>query len=162
ALRRTRREDVRVCVVGDGTGRAELAREAGDELGRRVHLPGFVAADDVPDLLACFDVASLPQSVDRVGAFRYTTKLAEYLAAGLPVATGRLPLAYDLDGGWIWRLDGEAPWDDAYVASLAALMESVTPDDVAARRAPALEAARQFDLEEQRQRVKAFVEDLLA
>jgi hypothetical protein len=49
-------------------------------------------------------------SVDQVGSFRYTTKLSKYLAFGLPVITGQIPLAYDLDDGWIWRLAGDAPW----------------------------------------------------
>ena len=60
------------------------------------------------------DVASLPQSVDGVGSFRYTTKLSEYLAARLPVVTGEIPLAFDLDDGWMWRLPGDAPWEERY------------------------------------------------
>jgi hypothetical protein len=52
-----------------------------------------VARDAVPDYLAAFDVASLPQSCDQIGAFRYTTKLPEYLAAKLPIVTGELPVA---------------------------------------------------------------------
>ena len=50
----------------------------------------------MPNHLAAFDLASLPQSVDGVGSFRYTTKLSEYLAAGLPIVTGQIPAAYDL------------------------------------------------------------------
>ena len=43
------------------------------------------------EFLAAFDLASLPQSVDRVGSFRYSTKLSEYLAAGLPIVTSQIP-----------------------------------------------------------------------
>ena len=58
-----------------------------------------MAAEEVVDYLAAFDLASLPQSVDRVGSFRYSTKLCEYLAVGLPIITGQIPAAYDLDAG---------------------------------------------------------------
>ena len=110
AIRRVDRPDIRVLIVGDGEGLLRLRDLAhGDQ---RVILPGRVPRDELGGYLAAMDVASLPQSIDRVGSFRYTTKLSEYLAAGLPVITGRLPLAYDLDDGWLWRLAGRAPWDD--------------------------------------------------
>lgn len=85
---------------------------------------------DVPDYLAAMDVASLPQNVDGVGSFRYTTKLSEYLAAGLPVITGQIPLAYDVGGGWLWRLPGAALWDERYVSALADVMRRLTADVV--------------------------------
>ena len=61
----------------------------------------------MPDYLCAFDVGSLSQSVDPVGSFRYTTKLSEYLAVGLPVITGEAPVAYDLDEGYLWRVPGK-------------------------------------------------------
>jgi hypothetical protein len=97
-----------------------------------------------------------------VGAFRYTTKLSEYLAAGLPVVTGQLPLAYDLDEGWLWRLPGDAPWADEYVAALAQLMSTLGRDDLEARRALVPRALRDFDPDRQKRAVSAFVLDALA
>src|SRR5204863_4201797 len=95
-------------LVGDGSGRARLeARAAGLPAGRVV-FTGRVPQDELPAYYSAMDVGSLPQSVDRVGSFRYTTKLSEYLAFRLPVVTGHIPLAYDLDGGWLWRLPGAA------------------------------------------------------
>jgi len=41
--------------------------------------------------------------VDRTGGFRFTTKVSEYLDAGLPVVTSQIPMGYDLNGGWAWR-----------------------------------------------------------
>jgi glycosyltransferase involved in cell wall biosynthesis len=162
ALRACGRGDVRVLVVGGGDGRERLEREADGELGRRLILTGAVDRAAVPELLAAIDVASLPQSVDGVGSVRYTTKLSEYLAAGLPVVTGQIPLAYDLDGGWLWRLAGDAPWDPEYVAALAALMESLGGDELAARRQAVPRALPEFDADAQRRRATAFVTDLLA
>jgi glycosyl transferase family 1 len=157
ALRATTRQDLRILVVGDGDGRAELERAAGDELGGRVLLPGAVARERVLPMLCAMDAASLPQSLDEVGALRYTTKLSEYLAAGLPVLTGRLPLAYDLDDGWLWRLEGSAPWDPRYVAALAERLRTLDRPAlaVAADRVPTRLAL--FDFDRQQRSVHHFV-----
>ena len=40
--------------------------------------------EEVVPVMCAFDVASLPQSMDGVGMFRYTTKIAEELALRLP------------------------------------------------------------------------------
>jgi glycosyltransferase involved in cell wall biosynthesis len=160
ALREVDRPDLRVLIVGDGDGREELAEAAGRELGERLVLPGAVPRDRVGDFLAAIDVASLPQSVDGVGSFRYTTKISEYLAARLPVVTGQIPLGYDLDDGWLWRLPGEAPWDSRYIDALAALMGSLTRDEAAerARLVPANQPL--FDLARQQRQVSDFVTDI--
>ncbi len=158
----TRRPDVRVLVVGDGSGLSRLVDLAGDDLGTRVILPGRVPRERVPDYLAALDVASLPQSVDGVGSFRYTTKISEYLAAGLPVVTGEIPLAYDLDDGWLWRIRGDAPWDERYLAGLAELMASLSPEDVARRRELVPRDLGAFDLGRQQRQVAGFLADILA
>jgi hypothetical protein len=164
AIKRVQREDVVICVVGDGSGLAALQELAGEDLGRRVLLPGHVAAEEVADHLAAFDVASLPQSVDGVGSFRYTTKLSEYLAAGLPVLTSQIPAAYDLDEGGIWRLPGAAPWSETYVQALAELLEGLSGEEIARRRELIAGGRSQelFSLAAQRTRVCAFVEELLS
>lgn len=163
AVRRVGRADVAVCVVGDGSGLARLHEEAGEDLGRRVFLPGRVAPEQVPDWLAAFDLASLPQSVDRVGSFRYTTKLPEYLAAGLPVVSGQLPAAYDLDRGQFFRLPGATPWSEEYVSALAELLERVSHEELAQRRSiVAADEWPEFDRDAQLARVQAFMEDVLA
>jgi glycosyltransferase involved in cell wall biosynthesis len=160
---RAGRPDVFACIVGDGDGLERLRELAGAELGRRVLLPGRVAPERVPDFLSAFDLGSLSQSVDPVGSFRYTTKLSEYLAVGLPFVTAQTPLAYDLDEGYMWRLPGKAPWDPAYIDALTALLGSITREEVAQRRDAAARAdAALFDRGVQQRRMSAFVEDLLA
>lgn len=157
------REDMTVCIVGDGSGRERLEALAREHPGTRVVFVGRVEPEEVSDYLAAFDIASLSQSVDGVGAFRYTTKLSEYLAAGLPVITSEIPAAYDLDEGLFWRLPGAAPWDPRYIEALAELLRGVSANDVATRRTAASGAAlEQFDRRAQQRRVTAFVEDLLA
>ena len=159
AVRRTTRADLCVVVIGDGNGLSHLHDAAGDDA--RVILPGPVPADRVVETMRAFDVASLPQSCDGVGSFRYTTKISEYLAAGLPMVTGQIPLAYDFDTGWIWRLPGDAPWEDRYVAALAALMNNLTPADLAAKRGAVPASLAEFDRDAQVARATAFVRDIL-
>lgn len=162
ALRATNREDLRVLIVGDGSGRARLEELAGDDLGRRVLMPGRCAPEDVLNHLAAMDVGSLPQTVDAVGALRYTTKLSEYLTAGLPVVTGQLPLAYDLDDGWMWRMPGDAPWHPEYVAALASLMRTVSPEELTVHRARVPSGLALFDRAAQQRRVTDLVRDIIA
>ena len=162
ALLRTDRAELRVLVVGDGSGLERLRALAGEELDRRIVLPGRVPKEEVTSYLAAIDIASLPQSVDGVGSFRYTTKISEYLAAGLPVVTGQIPLAYDIDEGWIWRLPGEAPWDERYVKALAELMATVSGAEIERKRAAVPERDGRFDRERQQLQVGEFVADLLA
>jgi hypothetical protein len=106
------------------------------------------------------DVGCLPQSTDGVGSFRYSIKLPEYLACGLPIVTNEIPLSYDLDAGWLWRLPGNAPWDARFVQALAALMESLKPADIAARQA-AIRPLPEFERAQQVARVTSFIKDLL-
>jgi len=162
AVRRTSRADLIACIVGDGPGYEHLRELAGEELGGRILLPGAVAPELVADHLAAFDVASLPQSVDGVGAFRYTTKLSEYLAARVPIITGQIPAAYDLDTGYLWRLPGDAPWSEEYLDALARLLQSLSAAEVAERRRRIDELpAQTFDRDAQRERTVHFIGDIL-
>lgn len=163
AVRRLARRDVVALVVGDGPGRAHLEEMAGEDLGSRILLPGRVPAEEVADHLAALDLASLPQSVDGVGSFRYTTKLSEYLAASLPIVTGQIPAAYDLDNGCLWRLPGKAPWSQRYVDSLVDLLEGLDREELARRRdAAARHPGEPFDAAAQQRRACAFVREILA
>lgn len=161
AIRRTARPDVHVILIGDGEGLPRLKAEAGTELGVRVHVTGRVPREQLGRYFAAMDIGSLPQSVDGVGAFRYTTKLSEYLAAGLPVVTGQLPFAYDLGDDWLWRLPGDAPWSETYIDALSTLMAQLNAADLRDRRARVPRELPVFDEQLQRERVTAFLGDLL-
>jgi hypothetical protein len=161
AARLVRRPDVTFLVVGDGTGKGRLEARAAGLPPHRVVFTGRVPQADLPAYYAAMDAGSLPQSVDRVGGFRYTTKVSEYIAFGLPIVTGQIPLAYDLDDGGVWRLPGDAPWEPGYARALAGLVDRLTADEVAAKAA-ALSAARShFDPEVQTRRVTDFLNDLI-
>ena len=161
AFRQIKRLDAYALIVGDGSGLPFLKEAAGQENGNRVFFPGKVPQEEVPAYFSAMDVASLPQSVDKVGSFRYTTKLSEYLAAGLPVVTGQIPLAYDLDSGWLWRIPGNAPWDAVYLKALAELITALKRSEISECSCAALRAAPVFDRAQQVARVTAFIGDLL-
>jgi glycosyltransferase involved in cell wall biosynthesis len=160
ALRRTDGADVYVLVVGDGDGRARLEERAGPVSDRAV-FTGRVPREEVPACLAAMDVASLPQSTDGVGSFRYTTKISEYAASGLPIVTGQLPLAYDLGEDWMWRLPGDAPWDPLYIDAVARLMATAGPPEIAERRSKVPRDLDLFDADRQREAVGDFIRDVV-
>src|SRR4029077_20700372 len=93
---------------------------------------------------------------------RYTTKLSEYLAAELPIITSQVPLAYDLDEGYFWRLPGDAPWSPIYVDALAELLRTISRADVEERRRAVQRAPLGlFDGPAQQRRVGEFIADIL-
>jgi hypothetical protein len=151
------RDGLHVVIVGDGAGRRELEALRNGPAAERLHLTGKVPRADVPRYLAAMDAVTLPQSVDGVGSFRYTTKLSEYLAAGLPVVTNRIPLAYDLPGDWAFRLPGAAPWDAVFIDALARLMREVTAEELSHKRAETVKALPLFQLEPQVERFTQFL-----
>jgi hypothetical protein len=162
AAHRIHRTDVTFLLVGDGSGQVRLKDRARMLPKGRVIFAGRVPQDQLPAYYAAMDIGSLPQSVDQVGGFRYTTKLSEYLAFGLPVITGQIPLAYDLDDGWLWRLPGEAPWSEEYVAALARMIDGLEAHALAAKKDMVPMSAPEFDRDRQVARVTAFIGDLTA
>ncbi len=161
AARLLKRDDVSVVVVGGGSGLEPMQSLARDLPGGRVHLVGQVPAAEVPVYLSAIDVASLPQSLDGVGLFRYTTKVSEYIAMRLPTVTGAIPMAYDLGEGWMWRLPGETPWSQTYVQAMAKLMNQVTRDQIDDKAAAVPQSLALFDREAQTRAAGEFIADLL-
>jgi hypothetical protein len=162
AIRGVRRDDVAVVVIGDGSGIQHLRREAGADLNKRIFLPGRVPLDEVMENLCGFDVASLPQSTDGVGSFRYTTKISEYRGLNLPIVTTRIPAAYDLDLGHCWRLPGENPWDGRFVRALSKLMENLSRHELAHFNSHEGSGSdRVFEREAQVARASEFFQDIL-
>jgi glycosyltransferase involved in cell wall biosynthesis len=148
-----------VLVVGDGTGLSHLRAAAGTLLDKSILLPGRVRRQEVPGYLAAMDIGCIPQSVDRVGVFRYTTKVSEYMSAHLPFVTTQIPLAYDLDRGNLWRLPGSSPWDPRFINALTELMDTVDHDTISQKILCAGDLA-EFDREQQIRRVSAFLHEI--
>jgi Glycosyl transferases group 1 len=155
------RQDVCILVVGGGTGLDRLKAMAGDRINKTIFFTDMVPGDQVSKYLAAMDVASLPQSRDGVGNFRYTTKISEYAAAGLPIVTGRLPLAYDLDDGSIIRLPGHAPWSPEFVSAMGDLMNQMSPEKLQSQKSRVNRVRPEFDPAKQVERITKFINDLL-
>ncbi len=130
-------------------------------MGKEIFLPGNVPLEQVLDYMAAMDVASLPQSVDSVGSFRYTTKLSEYIAARLPVVTSQIPMAYDIGKDWVWRIPGTKPWSETYIDMLATLMETITDEEISIKKNAIPTQLSEFDQKQQVIRVTDFIMDIL-
>lgn len=161
ALVDVQRDDIHVLIVGDGDGLPKLQELGANEIGRRLTFAGRVRRDEVTPVLSAMDVGSLPQTMDGVGSFRYTTKISEYVVARLPTVTAQIPAAYDLNDGWMWRLPGDTPWGATYISAMTELMETITRDEIEARRRLIPPSIDVFDPNLQRRRVTAFVEEAL-
>lgn len=158
AMQSVEREDVTVIIVGDGSGMDHLER-----LNKKnnVVLTGRVARDEVPVYLAAMDAASLPQSVDQVGSFRYTTKVSEYLSLALPIITGTIPMAYDLDSRWFYKIYGDQPWSAQYINGLSKWISGVTQDELKERASSIPPFIPHFNKTEQVSKVTEFVQDII-
>jgi hypothetical protein len=150
-----------VLIVGDGTGLERLKALAGEQLGKRILMTGRVPRDQVRRYLAAMDVGSIPQSVDQVGSFRYTTKLPEYLGAGLMILTNQIPMAYDLSrAGTMIVLGGDFPWSEVFLNEIAEQMRTLRPQDLKVS-CLSNHAQNLFDRDDQIVRVSAFLRDIL-
>jgi glycosyltransferase involved in cell wall biosynthesis len=80
-------------LVGDGPERPTIERLS-QELGVRTRFTGLVAHEALPEALAAMDVGVVLARPDE--PFHYSPlKVAEYLAAGLPVVAPRVPELVD-------------------------------------------------------------------
>ncbi len=144
-------EGVTLLLVGDGPDRPRIEKMA-DDAGVTLVTTGTVPHADIPDLLAAMDVALVLGAQHHV--FHYSPlKLAEYLAAGLPVVVPDVPQIAS-------RLVDEA---DAMIIPLGDV-ESLARALVRVRDEPALRgrlssgariAARQWSWDRQIERILA-------
>jgi len=162
AVRDTKNPAVCVLIVGDGEGLDHLREIAGERLGQSIFLPGRVRREQIPEYLAAMDAVTLPQSVDNVGSFRYTTKISEYLSVGLPLITNQIPAAYDLDYGGVWRLPGWSPWDPRFIRALTSLMDQLDPDAIEQKRAAIPQRLPIFDRARQIEATAEFINEILS
>jgi len=125
--------DAKALLVGDGPERSALeARVRRDGLDGRVRFAGWIGHDGLPEHVAAFDIAVMPDSNE----YGSPMKIYEYMAMGKPVVAPRLgPLA---DG----IVDGETGilFDRRDAAGLRAALATLLQDD--ARRARMASKAR--------------------
>ncbi|HYL41197.1 MAG TPA: glycosyltransferase, partial [Candidatus Binatus sp.] len=115
-------------VYGRGDAEDELrARSAATGTHSRIQLHGRLPIERMPESLAAADVGVAPIAPSRFTRLSFSTKLLEYGAMGLPIATARLPLAERLLGDdAVWFFEAGDP------ASLASAIGAIV-DDAGAR-----------------------------
>lgn len=160
-LRYLRRDDVTVLIVGDGDGRSRLEARVPASLRHRIIFTGRVEEAEVVDLLNVMDIGFITQTLDALGRYRLTTKLAEYLAVGLPIAMSPIPGFFDYVYPAGWMLPEGHPADPAFHQQLAAWMEGLSREEVRQRAAQALPLAQRFNYDVLRPRFAAFMGELL-
>lgn len=162
ALRRMRRTDVSILIVGDGTGRERLQSRVPADLRSRAVFTGRLDEAGVVGAMNAADVGFVTQSLDGLGNYRLTTKLPEYLACGLPVAMSPTPGFYDYVREAGWALPPFHPASAEFHAGCAAWLDKLTVTEILARRAHARPLAEaRFDDRLLAARFGAFVDDLL-
>jgi len=161
-LQYVNRDDLSVLIVGDGDGRERIQARIPPAWADRVVFTGRVPEHEVVPALHAMDVGFITQTLDRLGNFRLTTKLPEYLAAGLPVAMSPIPGFYDYARDVGWSLPPHHPATDAFHRKCGAWANRLTREEIAVRRPKARQLAEQvFDYEVVRPRFTEFVHDLL-
>ena len=161
SLNRSRREDLSLLIVGDGTGRARLEQAVRPDRRGRVRFTGRIARDEVARVLPALDVAFNTQTLDGLGAFRLTAKLPEYLACGVPVAMSPVPGFYDYVREAGWALPARHPASAEFAHETASWLDGLDRDEIARKAACARAVAEErFDYERLSARFAAFVHDL--
>jgi glycosyltransferase involved in cell wall biosynthesis len=161
AIQMVERKDVHVVIAGDGDGLPVLQKESGQLLGKRIHFLGRIEPEKTLSFLGSLDFGTIPQSCDAVGASRYTTKVSEYVAAGLPILTNQIPMAYDLNIPGLTILPGENPWDPKFINTIAKLMNEGIRIEITKDQMTKFFKAGFFDRESQIKRVTKFISDIL-
>lgn len=162
ALKRLKRRDVSVLIVGDGSGRAILEQAVPEHLRSRVVFTGRLPESEVVNAMNAMDIGFITQTLDQLGSYRLTTKLPEYLACGLPVAMSPVPGFYDYAADAGWPLPPLHPAGLEFHARCAAWLEQLGWAEVHEKASHAREVAVQrFDYEAVGKKFGKFVEALL-
>lgn len=156
-----KRPDLSVLIVGDGNGREILESRVPRDKKERIHFTGRIAFKEVPQALHAADIGFITQTLDGLGNYRLTTKLPEYLAAGLGIAMSPIPGFYDYVSDAGWALPEAHPASPQFHQGCANLLDTLNKDDIAKKSAQAVNlAATRFDYEMLAQRFSHFVQDL--
>ncbi|MBE9029534.1 glycosyltransferase [filamentous cyanobacterium LEGE 11480] len=161
-LKKIQRQDISLLIVGDGTGQAYLERAIPASLKSRVVFTGRIPEDEVVNAMNAMDIGFVTQTLDRLGLYRLTTKLPEYLACGLGVAMSPIPGFYDYVNVAGWALPPYHPASETFHQHCADWLDQVTWEEIELLSQQALRiASDRFDYGVLRPRFQAFVHNLL-
>ncbi len=144
SLKRVQREDVAILIVGDGTGKSRLEAAIPEKLKSRVVLTGRVSKIEVVDTINAMDIGFVTQIPGKLGNYRLSTKLPEYLACGVPVAMSPIPGFFDYVGSAGWSLPNYHPASVEFHDRCAQWMEQLSWSDISQKAKHATETARKY------------------
>lgn len=161
-LKRLKRPDISLLIVGDGDGRGILESRLPATLRGRVVFTGRLPEAGVVGAMNAMDIGFITQTLDQLGNYRLTTKLPEYLACGLPVAMSPIPGFFDYAAEAGWALPALHPASATFHARCADWLDRLEAGEVAekAQKARSIACAR-FDYTELAPRFRRFVDSLL-
>lgn len=162
ALKRVKRTDMSLLIVGDGDGRAQLESRVPAELKERAIFTGRLPEDDVAVAMNAMDIGFITQTLDMLGSYRLTTKLPEYLACGLPVAMSPIPGFYDYVAESGWPLPPYHPASAEFHQRCAAWLDTLDRAEFGPKSAQArLQAEQRFGYEPLCKRFELFLEHMV-
>jgi Glycosyl transferases group 1 len=162
SLKRLKRTDVSMLIVGDGDGKSKLEAAIPEALRSRVIFTGRLSESEVVSVMNGMDIGFVTQTLDQLGSYRLTTKLPEYLACGLPIAMSPIPGFYDYVIPAGWALPPYHPASPEFHQHCADWLDRLTRDEVKERSSYAINIARRsFDYGKLSAKFCNFVHELL-
>ena len=143
-LKRLRREDVSMLIVGDGTGKSRLEQAIPEELRSRVILTGRVPQTEVVDTINAMDIGFVTQIMGKLGNYRLSTKLPEYLACGVPIAMSPVPGFYDYAATAGWPLPPYHPTSEQFYQNCALWIDRLSWEEIREKGQKAREIAQKY------------------
>lgn len=143
-LKHLQRQDVSVLIVGDGNGRSQLENAIPEALKSRVIFTGKIAEEEVVDAMNAMDIGFVTQTLDKLGNYRLTTKLPEYLACALPVAMSPVPGFFDYAMQAGWALPAFHPAKPEFHQACARWLDQLTREDIQQKANYASPIAKQY------------------
>lgn len=158
-----KRPDISVLIVGDGSGKAKLEALVPEHLKTRVIFTGRVPSEQVPELINSMDIGFVTQIMGRLGNFRLSTKLPEYLACGTAIAMSPIPGFFDYAYSAGWPLPGLHPASQEFHQQCAAWLDELSWEEINLKKSLAFDTAKKFfDYEVITPKFTAFIERILS
>jgi len=161
-LKHLKRDDVSMLIVGDGSGKSVLEKAIPSHLKSRVIFTGRVSEAEVVETINIMDIGFIALVIDKLGNFRLSTKLPEYLACGSGVAMSPVPGYYDYASAAGWSLPSSHPGSEEFHRECAAWLDGLSWDEINDKKDHALSLAQsRFSYETIKPKFETFVSRVL-
>lgn len=156
------RNDVTVLIVGDGNGKYRLEELVPDRLKPRIVFTGRVPGEKVADLINIMDIGFVTQIMGKLGNYRLSTKLPEYLACGTAIAMSPIPGFYDYVSSAGWALPAYHPASTDFHVQCAEWLDQLSLEEIKAKKDEAFKVAKEsFNYKNITEKFHYFVQQLI-